>query len=55
MLAFLRVDSSGRASGIPTAADTPTGNIYDFLDGKIACIRIFLDRQEALRAAGISE
>jgi predicted SnoaL-like aldol condensation-catalyzing enzyme len=53
VLAFLRVSASGRASGIPAARDTPTTNIYDFANGKIKRIRIFLDREQALEAAGL--
>ena len=60
VLAFIRVTGTGRASGLAnlghtTATDTPAVNIYDLTDGKIRRIRIFLDRQEALEAAGLSE
>jgi ketosteroid isomerase-like protein len=55
VLAFLHVSASGRASGIPTAADTPTTNVYDLVDGKIRRVRIFFDRQEALEAVGMRE
>src|SRR5271170_1045971 len=51
VIAFLRISSTGRASGIPLAA--PMTNVYDLIDGKIGHIRIFLDRQEALKAAGL--
>jgi ketosteroid isomerase-like protein len=50
-LAFLRVGSTGRASGIVTGAET--ANVYDFIEGKISRIRIFLDRDEALKAVGL--
>lgn len=50
-LAFLRVSSTGRASGIVTSAES--GNVYEFVDGKISRIRIFLDRDEALKAVGL--
>jgi ketosteroid isomerase-like protein len=53
VLAFLRVTSHGRASGLPTPAET--GNVYEFKEGKIRRIQIFLDRAEALEAAGLSE
>jgi ketosteroid isomerase-like protein len=53
VLAFLRVVSTGRASGIPVAAETT--NVYDLIDGKITRIRIFLDRREALKVAGLEE
>jgi hypothetical protein len=55
VLAFLRATVSGRASGIPAASDMPTANIYDLVEGKIRRIRIFLDRQQALEVAGLSE
>ena len=50
-LAFLRTSSTGRASGIVTGAES--GNVYDFIDGKISRIRIFLDRDDAVKAAGL--
>jgi ketosteroid isomerase-like protein len=53
VLAFVRVTSHGRASGLPTHAET--GNVYEFEEGKIKRIRIFLDREEALQAAGLSD
>jgi ketosteroid isomerase-like protein len=64
VLAFVRASVSGRASGIPAAAmsgrvhDPPaagsiaTANVYEFVGGKIASIRVFLDRAEALEAVG---
>ena len=52
-LAFLRVSSTGRASGIVTGAES--ANVYDFIEGKISRIRIFLDRDEALKAVGLAE
>jgi hypothetical protein len=53
VLAFLLVSSTGRASGIVTGAES--ANIYDFIDGKISRVRIFLDRAEALKAVGLEE
>jgi hypothetical protein len=35
--------------------DGPMGAVYDFRDGKISRIRLYLDHSEALRAAGLSE
>ncbi len=52
-LALLRTGSTGRASGIVTATDS--ANVYDFIDGKISRIRIFLDRHEALKTVGLEE
>jgi ketosteroid isomerase-like protein len=53
VLAFLRVRATGRVSGIVTRADT--ANVYDFIDDKISRVRIFLDRDEALKAVGLEE
>ena len=53
VLAFLHLNASGRTTGIPTPADTT--NLYELVDGKISRVRIFLDRQEALEAAGLRE
>jgi ketosteroid isomerase-like protein len=64
VLVFLRVSVSGRASGIPVAATVggragdaggarqlATATICDFEGGKVASIRVFLDRAEAVEAA----
>jgi ketosteroid isomerase-like protein len=67
VLVLLRPSVSGRASGIPVAAmrggvpdasgagDLRTATILDFTDGKIASVRVFLDRAEAVEAAGLPE
>jgi ketosteroid isomerase-like protein len=55
VLASLRLTVSGRASGIPAATDKPYAGIYDFVEGKVNRIRIFLDRQDALIAVGLAE
>ena len=52
-IAFVRSRSTGRASGIVTGAES--ANVYHFLDGKISRVRIFLDRDEALKAVGLAE
>jgi ketosteroid isomerase-like protein len=64
VLLLLRASVSGRASGIPVAAmrggvadasaagPLSTATVFDFSDGKIASIRVFLNRAEALDAAG---
>ena len=54
VLGFLRLNMSGRASGI-SLGDIPSTNIWDLVQGKIKRVRIFLDRAEALKAAGLSE
>jgi len=53
VLAFMQTTGTGRASGIPI--ENATGNVYDFVDGKIKRIRVFFDREEALEAAGLRE
>jgi ketosteroid isomerase-like protein len=53
VLAFAHFDSSGRASGIPTAGEII--NTYDLIDGKIKRVRVFADRAEALKAVGLEE
>jgi ketosteroid isomerase-like protein len=53
VIAFTRTSSTGRASGIRLTA--PFTNVYDLIDGKISHIRIFVDRQEALKAVGLAE
>ena len=55
VLGFVRLNLSGRTSGINLGGNIPGTNLYDFTDGKIKRVRIFLDRQEALEAAGLSE
>jgi len=54
VIAFLRTSGTGRVSGIPMAPP-PLTNVYDLIDRKIGHVRIFLDRQEALKAAGLEE
>jgi ketosteroid isomerase-like protein len=51
LVAFLRTSGTGRVSGI-RMEPPPLTNVYDLIDGKISHVRIFLDRQEALKAAG---
>ena len=53
VIAFIRTGSTGRASGI--AMGTESTNVYDFIEGKISRIRIFLDRDEALESVGLEE
>jgi ketosteroid isomerase-like protein len=53
VLALLRVAATGRASGIATSAES--ANVYDFVDGRISRVRIFLDRDEGIKAAGLQE
>jgi hypothetical protein len=53
VLAFVRVSSTGRVSGLHTVADST--NVYDFVAGRIERIRIFFDRREALDNVGLAE
>ena len=53
VLAFVRNSSTGRGSGIGMAWHQT--NVYDLVDGKISHIRIFVDREEALKAVGQEE
>jgi ketosteroid isomerase-like protein len=54
VIAFIRTSGTGRVSGIPMAPP-PLTNVYDLVDGKISHVRIFVDREEALRAVGLEE
>jgi ketosteroid isomerase-like protein len=53
VIASLRVSSTGRVSGIPM--DNHPTNVYDLDAGRIARVRIFPDRREALKAVGLEE
>ncbi|HTA31918.1 MAG TPA: nuclear transport factor 2 family protein [Solirubrobacteraceae bacterium] len=48
-----RLKGRGRVSGVPV--NTPLDVLYDFHGGKISRMHSFLDHDEALRAAGLSE
>jgi ketosteroid isomerase-like protein len=47
-----RIEGRGRASGVEVNA--PLGAVFDLHDGKIRCLRTYLNQDEALRAAGLS-
>ncbi len=53
VITFLRTSGTGRSSGIRMGYRQT--NVYDLIDAKISHIRIFLDRQEALKAMGLAE
>jgi hypothetical protein len=55
VLGFVRLNMSGRASGIRLGSDIASTNVYDLAHGKIKLVRIFHDRAEALEAVGLSE
>jgi ketosteroid isomerase-like protein len=48
-----RMQGRGRGSGVPV--DAPIANILDFRGGRIWRSRVYFDRSEALRAAGLAE
>ena len=43
----------GKGSGAET--ETPMGSVVDFQNGKVIRVRTYLDPNEALEAAGLSE
>jgi ketosteroid isomerase-like protein len=53
VLALGRIEGRGRGSG--AVVEAPQGAVADFRDGKISCVRSYLDHGEALRAAGLTE
>jgi ketosteroid isomerase-like protein len=53
VVSFYRSISVGRKSGAEVARDLTC--VYRIRDGLIASLRVFLDRDEALEAAGLSE
>ena len=53
LVAFGRTRNRGKASGVET--ETPLALVTEIRDGKTISIRAFLDREEALEAAGLSE
>jgi ketosteroid isomerase-like protein len=46
-----RIEGRGRESR--AWIDSPTGTIFEFLNGKMSRVRTYLDHGEALRAAGL--
>jgi ketosteroid isomerase-like protein len=48
-----RLAIRGRESGVEI--DSPMGVVADFREGKILCVRTYLDRTETLEAVGLSE
>ena len=48
-----RLEGRGRGSGVPVSA--PLDILYDVRAGKISRMHSFLDHDEALRAAGLTE
>jgi ketosteroid isomerase-like protein len=44
----------GRGRGSRAWIDSPTGTIFEFLNGKMSRVRTYLDHGETLRAAGLA-
>src|SRR5690242_16400361 len=55
VVAFMRVNATGRTSGIAILDDVRTVNVYDFRRGKICRLRAFNDRAAGLAAAGVAD
>jgi ketosteroid isomerase-like protein len=53
VLVLGRLTGRGKASGVPV--DQPFAGIFDFRGDRIWRYRVYLDRAEGLRAAGVSE
>jgi ketosteroid isomerase-like protein len=53
VVAIGRIRTRGKASGATT--ESPFGSVTDLKDGKAVLVRTYLDPQEALEAAGLSE
>jgi ketosteroid isomerase-like protein len=53
VLAIGRTRNRGKASGVETV--TPLALVTEIRDGKTIAIRAYLDREEALKAAGLSD
>ena len=45
----------GRGRGSRAWIDSPTGTIFEFLNGKMSRVRTYFDHGEALRAAGLED
>ena len=55
VVAFMRVNATGRTTGIAILDDVRTVNVYDFRRGKICRVRAFNDRAAGLAAAGVAD
>ena len=52
VVAFVHISARGRASGIEVAYEHP--QVWTLRGGKVIRMRVFSDREEALRAAGLN-
>jgi ketosteroid isomerase-like protein len=53
VLGFFNQTATGKGSGVPVKQEYSI--VYDFRDGQVVRMRLFLDRADALEAAGLSE
>jgi ketosteroid isomerase-like protein len=53
LLMLGRMEGRGRGSGVQV--DAPLGAVWDFRNGRISRARVYLDQDEAVGAAGLSE
>jgi ketosteroid isomerase-like protein len=53
VVAFFHQKATGRASGVPV--ELHMGTVYDLHNGRVVRMRHFVDRAQALEAAGLSE
>ena len=53
VLAIIREREVGRSSGVPV--ETTHLAVWTLADGKVTQLQVFDDRQQALKAAGLSE
>jgi ketosteroid isomerase-like protein len=51
ILVFARLRGRAHASGIPL--DEPVAHLFSFRDGKLARLKVYEDREEALKAVGL--
>ncbi len=51
VLAFVRITARGRASGVDVTYDHP--QLWTIRNGEVIRVRVFAERDEALRAAGL--
>jgi ketosteroid isomerase-like protein len=53
VVVFIRVIAMGMASGVPV--ELADGHVLTIRDGRIISTRVYRDRADALKAAGLSE
>jgi ketosteroid isomerase-like protein len=51
VIVFLNLDAKGKSSGVPVHIEL--AHVLTFRDGKVVRVQAFIDRDQALRAAGM--